>query len=72
MKFEAIVILKGNIEIEEKEKLIYEIKKFMKNSTTKELGIKKMAYPIKENDKGYFINFEFEAEDKDVVIVPLK
>lgn len=66
MKFESIIILKENVENDEKEKLLNEIKKFMKEPTIEEWGIKKMAYPVKGHEKGYYIIFNFKAEHTDI------
>lgn len=65
MKFESIVILKDDMEFEEREKLINKIKDLMKNATCEEWGIKKLAYPVKEHKTGYYVFFDFDVNSKE-------
>ena len=63
MKFEHISILKGKLSEEEKNKQIEKFKKyFADNNITmcefEDLGLKKLAYDIKNNKEGFYIKYE--------------
>ena len=65
--YESIIIVNPNTTKEEIKELIEYIKKFItdkngKNIKVEDLGRKKLAYEIKKNKEGYYIQFNFEAE----------
>ena len=64
-KFETIIILRPNVLEEEKEKILNEIKEIVNVTSIEEWGKRKLAYPIKKNNEGYYylINFKKESND---------
>ena len=61
-KYESIIILKPDISEDEKKKIIKNCKKFMKKVSVEEWGIRKLAYPVKKQERGYYILFTFEHD----------
>ena len=65
--YESIIIVNPNATEDEIKELKEYIKKFIteqngKNIKVENLGRKKLAYEIKKNKEGYYIQFNFEAE----------
>lgn len=61
-KFETIIILRPDIAEEEREKIVNEIKDIVTVTNIEEWGKRKLAYPVKKHNEGYYILFEFEKE----------
>ena len=63
-KYESVVITKPKEEIGKR--IIKEIGEYIKTQRelekVEELGIKRLAYTVKENDSGYYIIFDFNSE----------
>lgn len=67
IKFEYIEILKSDTTEENIEKHIEKITKYLKNKDCQniqfeKLGVKKLAYPIKGYEQGFYILFKAETE----------
>ena len=65
-KYEIMFIVKSTNEEAQVKKVAEEIEKIFKDNKanivdTKELGLKKLAYPIKKEINGYYYVFNFEA-----------
>ncbi len=63
--YEGLFILRPDMEKEEVNKLVSSIEKRMKEGKGKileksEWGIRKLAYPIKKFEDGYYVIFNFE------------
>lgn len=64
-KYRLVLIFKSDLKKEAKSKLLTQIKSWggtISNDKVTELGEKKFAYPIKGNQKGDYVLFEFESE----------
>ena len=71
MKFEHISILKGKLSEEEKNKQIEKFKKYFDDNNItmcefEDLGLKKLAYDIKNNKEGFYIKFIVDINDMNV------
>lgn len=65
-KYESIFILKESIGIKKIDKVGIEIKNILGDNNIlriDDIGFKKLAYEIKGNKKGYFLELEFKATD---------
>lgn len=63
--YRLVFILKSNLKKEKKQKVLSDIKKWageVSKEELKELGEKKLAYPIKMERMGEYMVSEFEAE----------
>ncbi len=65
-KYESVIIINSSLE-ESKIKAIIEkfsslINEHGKVENVNEMGSKKLAYPIKKQNEGYYVVFNFEAE----------
>ncbi|MDO8269521.1 MAG: 30S ribosomal protein S6 [Candidatus Levybacteria bacterium] len=63
-KYRLVLILKSDLKKEAKEKLLSQVKTWsgkISNDKISELGEKKFAYPVKGNQKGDYVLFEFES-----------
>ncbi len=58
--FESIFILKPDITEEQVTNVIEDIKKFLDVRKEEKWGVKKLAYPIKKYDRGYYVIIEFQ------------
>ena len=66
-KYEAVMILEPNTEETRIEEILEVIKDKIladegKVTNVEKLGLKKLAYEIKKNQKGYYIVIQFESE----------
>ena len=65
-KYESVVIINPNLEVEGIKALINKISDLINTNGTvdsvKELGNKKLAYEIKKNKEGYYVVFNFQAK----------
>lgn len=59
-KFESIFILKPDVTEEQVTNVIEDIKKFLDVRKEEKWGVKKLAYPIKKHDRGYYVLIEFQ------------
>lgn len=71
MKFEHISILKGKLSEEEKNKQIEKFKKYFADNNIamcefEDLGLKKLAYDIKNNKEGFYIKFIVDINNMNV------
>lgn len=60
------MLFKSDLKKEKKEKLLSDIKSWIgsvEKETIKELGDKKLAYPIKQNKKGEYLVLDFQAHN---------
>ena len=57
-KFESIIILNTNTKLKDIEQIKEYYKKIFDIETIEEIGIKKLAYKIKEQTEGYYIIFK--------------
>lgn len=67
--YESIYIVKGTLQNKEYKEVLENLKKQFKNleiEKIKELGIKNLAYEVKNNKTGYYVDIEFLANDKDI------
>ena len=63
--YRLVLILKRNLQKNEVEKTLADVKKWageVKNDTLKELGERKFAYKIGNEQSGNYLIWEFEAE----------
>ena len=64
-KYESVIIINPNLEGEAIKALIEKFSKLInsdgKVESVEELGNKKLAYEIKKNKEGYYVEFKFEA-----------
>lgn len=63
-KYRLVLILKSDLKKEAKDKLVADIKSWSgktENEKVTPLGEKKFAYPIKGNQKGDYVLYEFES-----------
>ena len=65
-KYESVVIINPNLEVEAIKALISKISDLIntngKVNSVEELGNKKLAYEIKKNKEGYYVVIKFEAK----------
>lgn len=71
MKFEHISILKGKLSEEEKNKEIQNFKNYFTNNEIEiaeceDIGLKKLAYDIKNNKEGFYIRFILNTKYVDI------
>lgn len=69
--FEGIIILQPNLSDEDKAKVINDYKDYITKFSDQEVkiedkGKRKLAYQIKDNTEGYFINVYFDANQYDI------
>lgn len=63
--YKLVLVLKGDLKKEEKQKVFADIKKLIgdaKKEEVKELGEKKLMYPIKSQKKGDYVAMSFETD----------
>ncbi len=65
-KYESIMILNPKVEDKDIEKITDEIAKLVKVTHTDILGLKKLAYEVKGNTEGYYIDTYFNGTSEDV------
>ena len=70
-KYESVIILKPALSEQEVSKVILRVEdtinKFGEITNKDDLGIKKLAYEIKKNEKGHYIVYQFKVnEEKNV------
>ncbi len=69
-KYETVLIMKENITEEIKNKVINKITDYLNTNgeVTKieDKGLKKLAYQIKQNKKGYYYVIEFDAKPETI------
>lgn len=65
-KYEGVIILKNDFRNEEKKEILDKCKTMMKKLKVEEKGLKKLAYTIKGNERGYFIYFYFEQKEENI------
>jgi small subunit ribosomal protein S6 len=63
-KYESIIILKKDYTEQEKHELIEQVKEITMNCEVQELGMKRLAYEIRGNKEGYYMQFNFEQTEK--------
>lgn len=61
-KYESVIIMKPNVEIEIGNKIVATIEEMVENLDVNNIGIKKLAYTIKEYEEGYYLLFTFNCE----------
>lgn len=71
MKFEHISILKGKLSEEEKNKEIQNFKNYFTNNEIEiaeceDIGLKKLAYDIKNYKEGFYIRFILDTKNMDI------
>ncbi len=70
-KYETVLIMKENITEEIKNKVINKITDYLntKGEVTKieDIGLRKLAYEIKKNKKGYYYVIEFDAKPESII-----
>lgn len=68
--YEAVIIIKGNFTDEEYQEALKKVKNYMKDlieiEKVEEIGLKRLAYEVKQNSKGYYLVIEFKAEVENV------
>ena len=68
-KYESVVILKSNLSKTNLKEILKKIKNKInenfKITKIDELGIRKLAYEIKNNKQGYYVCYEFETDKKE-------
>lgn len=64
-KYEIMLIVRGDLEESAASKIANELKNSLKEKNIKEInyGLKDMAYEIKKIKKGYYFQYNFEAEE---------
>lgn len=68
IRYEGIIILQPKVTVENVERIMDEITHIVGElEETNLLGIKKLAYEVKGNKEGYYINFYFNTEKENVV-----
>lgn len=69
--YENVLILKGTFTQEEYTKSLNQIMEKIKNlveiTKIEEIGVKKLAYQVKDNKTGYYIIIEFKATSQKVL-----
>ena len=65
-KYESIMILNQKVEDKDVERITDEIATLIKVTHTDILGLKKLAYEIKGNTEGYYIDLYFNGTTEDV------
>lgn len=68
-KYESIMILNQKVEDKDIERITDEIATLVKVTHTNILGLKKLAYEIKGNTEGYYIDTYFNGTPEDVEIL---
>lgn len=68
--YESVIILKENLSEEEYHKAFDKIKNYMEGlvefEKIEELGLKRLAYVVKNNEKGYFIAIYCKSNEENV------
>lgn len=68
--YEIVIILKGSLTGEEYQEAFNKVKNYMKDlvgfEKIEEIGIKRLAYEVKENTKGYFIDIYCKTKVENV------
>ena len=68
-KYEIMLILKGTLPQDAAKKVFEELKSSLTSSSNlnvTEHGVKKLAYPIKNEQTGYYYQINFDSDGKDV------
>lgn len=66
--YRLVILLKSDLKKEAKDKLLAEVKSWLGKLTSDEIesiGEKKLAYPIKKNQKGEYLLINFESDKID-------
>jgi len=70
-KYETVLIMKENITEEIKNKVINKITDYLNTNgeVTKieDMGLRKLAYEIRQNKKGYYYVIEFDAKPESIL-----
>lgn len=71
-KYDAMYIIRPNVEEEARKALIAEINAIFTSRGTSEVkvnewGLKKLAYEIEECKEGYYVDMEFESESTEAL-----
>ena len=70
-KYETIIIINGSLTEKQKKETIKNIKEFISKNgkiiKLEDIGLKKLAYEIQKQSKGYYIVIEFEAKPNTIV-----
>lgn len=66
-KYESVIILKSNLSERDLNNIVNEVESKILSygniSQKQNLGIKKLAYEVKENTNGYYLVFQFEIKE---------
>lgn len=60
-KYNALIILDTKISLEDYSIVKTKIKEIIENNVFNEIGKRKLAYKIKDNEEGFFLEFKFES-----------
>jgi small subunit ribosomal protein S6 len=61
-RYESVIIMKPDVEIEVSNRIVATIEGIVENLDIDNIGIKKLAYRIKEYEEGYYMLFTFNCE----------
>lgn len=66
--YESYIIIDGNLEETQIEDVISKFEKFLsshdtKNNSTEKIGRRRLAYPIKKRQNGYYVCYFFDAQN---------
>ena len=66
MTYNLTLVLRSSLKDADKKKIVEGVKDFFKKAkiTEKEWGQKALAYPIKKEVSGFFVNFEITGDEK--------
>lgn len=66
-KYESVIILRGDLSEKKTAEVISEIdkkiEKYAKEFEKQDLGMKKLAYEIKQNKEGHYLIYQFELKE---------
>lgn len=72
-KYESVIILKGTLTEDECKlalnEIIEKVRKFINIEKIDEVGLKKLAYEVKEQKAGYYIVVYYKANSQDILEV---
>ena len=69
-KYESVIIVTNKIDEKKRKATVSKMENFIKkNGTleeTEDMGIRKLAYPIKKNTEAYYYIFNFETDGENI------
>lgn len=69
-KYESVILVNSKLNMEERTRVVSKMEDFIKQNgileSTEDLGVKKLAYQIKDNVEANYYIFKFETEAENI------